>query len=151
MYGKLFESLYEGSMVGSGSAMFAVWSYVITKMRPDKEVGAQVDINPKVLAFLLGEQEPVVEDVVRRLCSPDPKSRSKDEDGRRLVQVGQFSYRVVNGAKYMSIRNAEEKRSNDRHRKRKERTLKKPEPTVERGQYNDGKNMDNPTWKERDP
>jgi hypothetical protein len=29
MYGKIFESLYRGSMVGKGSPMFAVWGYVI--------------------------------------------------------------------------------------------------------------------------
>jgi hypothetical protein len=137
-------------MVGNGSPMFAVWSYVIAKMRPDPEVGAQVDINPKVLAFLLGEQESVVESVVAKLCSPDPGSRSKIEDGRRLAKVGTFSYRVVNGKAYMDLRNENERRVYNRKKQQESRAKKKPAVALlPRGQCNDGKNMDNPTWTEQ--
>lgn len=125
MYGKIFESLYEGSMIGGGASLFAVWGYVIAKMKPDKEVGAQVDLNPQLLAFVLGETLSEVERVIEVLCSPDPKSRTPDEEGRRLIQIGQYTYRVVNGAKYMNIRNAEERREYFREAKRKERATAK--------------------------
>lgn len=121
MYGKIFESLYEGSMVGSGAKTFAVWGYVIAHMRKDDEVGAQVEINPKLLGFILGELEEDIVAVIEALCSPDPSSRTPDEGGRRLIRMGQYSYRVVNGAKYMDIRNAEERREYFRNAKRKER------------------------------
>lgn len=121
MYGRIFESLYEGSMVGKGSPMFAVWCYVIAKMRPDKEVGAQVNLNPALLCHILGEEEGVVREVIEELCRPDPRSNDKDKEGRRLVKLGEFAYQVVNGAKYAKIKNLEEKREHDRNRKASER------------------------------
>lgn len=121
MYGKIFESMYKGSMIGSGSAMFAVWGYVIANMRSDVAVGAQVDLNPKYLAFVLGENPSVVEQTIEKLCAPDPDSTSKTEEGRRLIKIGQFAYRVVNGAKYMAIRNEEERREYFRSAKRRQR------------------------------
>ena len=126
MYGRIFESLYEGSMVGSGSAMFAVWPYVIAKMKPDPEVGAQVDLNPELLAFVLGESSEVIQGVIEKLCSPDPKSRTPDEDGRRLIKIGQFTYQVVNGAKYISLRNEEDRRRANRLYKRNQRAKNQP-------------------------
>jgi hypothetical protein len=113
--------MFEGSMVGAGCPTFAVWSYVITKMREDREVGAQVDLNPVLLSAILGEKAEVIERVIEKLCEPDARSRTPDEEGRRLVKVGTFSYRVVNGAKYIAIRNADQKRASDRERQRKKR------------------------------
>lgn len=122
MYGRIFESLYRGSMIGSGSVVFAVWPYVIANMRADKEVGAQVDLNPRLLAAIIGEEEAAIEAAIEKLCSPDPQSTSKEEEGRRLVRVGQFAYRVVNGAKYIGVRNLEAKREYDRQYKQEKRS-----------------------------
>jgi hypothetical protein len=121
MYGRIFETMFEGSMVGAGCPTFAVWSYVITKMRADRDVGAQVDLNPVLLSAVLGEKVEVLEKVIEKLCRPDAKSRSPDKEGRRLVRLGQFSYQVVNGAKYIAIRNKDEQRRSDRERKKRER------------------------------
>lgn len=113
-------------MVGSGSATFAVWGYVIAKMKPDKEIGAQVDLNPELIRHVLGEKLEVVEKVVEKLCKPDPRSTTPDKEGRRLIKLGQFSYQVVNGAKYMAIRNEEERRRYNRVAKQRERSRRKP-------------------------
>lgn len=128
MYGRIFESLYEGSMVGAGSPTFAVWTYVIAKMKPDKEVGAQVELNPELVGFILGEKMEVIEKVIMRLCRPDPNSTTPDKEGRRLIRLGQFSYQVVNGARYMAIRNQEEKRRSNREYKRRERAKRNGKP-----------------------
>lgn len=108
-------------MIGAGSAVFAVWGYVIANQRPDRTVGSQVELNPKLLAFILGEKEKVVEDAIAFLCAPDSKSRTKAEQGRRLVRLGEFTYRVVNGAKYLAIRDEEARRQQNREAKRRER------------------------------
>jgi len=121
MYGKIFESLYTGSMIGAGSPTFAVWGYVIANMKPDDSVGAQVELNPELIRLVLGEKREVVEKVIEWLCSPDPGSRSKAEEGRRLMKIGEYSYRVVNGARYMAIRKEEERREYYREAKRKQR------------------------------
>lgn len=116
MYGKQFESLYSGSMIGSGAVMFAVWGYVIAHRRRDL-----VELNPILLAFVLGESEDEIRAVIGRLCAPDPRSRSKLEEGRRLVKEGEYVYRVVNARHYDEVANEYERRERDRFRKREER------------------------------
>jgi len=118
MYGKHFESMYTGSMVGSGAVTFAVWGYVIAHVRaPD----FTVELNPKLLAFILGEHELDVVGTISRLCDPDPQSRSKLEGGRRLVRRGEYRYWVVNAETYKSERMSEERRAYWREYKRKQR------------------------------
>lgn len=125
MFGKIFESMYRGSLVGQGALTFAVWGYVIANQRPDREVGSQVELNPKLLAAILGEEEGEVARTVQRLCEPDPESRSKEEDGRRLIRLGQYAYKVVNGTKYRWMANEEARREVDRTRKAAQRAKKK--------------------------
>jgi len=114
MYGKLYSSMYSGSMVGKGSMAFAVMGYVIANMRPDKEVGCQVELNPIVLATILGEPEARVQQAIEFLCAPDVSSRSEEQEGRRLVKLGPYDYLVVNGMKYRQMRDEEERREKNR-------------------------------------
>jgi len=116
MYGKTFESMYEGSMVGSGIHVFAVWNYIITKQKH-----GFIEINPKLLAFTLGGQEADIQAALDFLQQPDPLSRSKELEGRRLVKDGQFQYRIVNWAHYDQIRNEIERRDYNRVRKQQQR------------------------------
>ena len=125
MFGKHFASMYEGSMVGSGALTFAVWGYVIARMEPDKVVGMQVDLNPKLIGPCLGESSEEIAKVIERFCQPDAASRTKDEEGRKLVQVGVYSYRVVNGMKYRMIRDKEARREYNRVKKAEERAAGK--------------------------
>lgn len=92
-------------MVGAGINVFAVWGYIITKCRR-----GWIEINPKLLAFTLGGTEEEILSALEFLQKPDPESRSKEEDGRRLVRDGQFQYRIVNWEKYDQIKNAVERR-----------------------------------------
>ena len=121
MYGKHFSSMYEGSLYGSGIAIFAVMGYVIANAQPDGEIGTQVELNPKKLADTLGGTLDEVTGAIEKLCAEDPESRSKEEGGRRLVRVGQYSYRVVNGAKYRAVRDEEKRRQTFRDSQRRHR------------------------------
>lgn len=135
MYGKHFASMYSGSMVGKGALMFAVMGYVIANMKPDVTIGTQVELNPKLLAMIIGEDEAAVERTINQLCEPDPESRSKEEGGRRLIRLGQFDYRVVNGDKYLAIKNEEERREYNRLAKQRERNRKKYGPQARERAY----------------
>lgn len=119
MYGKHFDSLYEGSMVGAGAIVFAVWGYVIAKQVPDPKVGSQVRLNPVLLAAAIGEKQEDIEKAIEYLCSPDPKSTTKAEQGKRLIKLGEFDYQVVNGAKYRAIRTKEERLESNRQAQRR--------------------------------
>lgn len=101
-------------MVGAGAVVFAVMGYVIAKQEPDKTVGSQVRLNPKLLATILGESQQSVQKAIEYLCAPDEHSTSKEEGGRRLIKLGEFDYRVVNGQKYRMIRDSEARREQNR-------------------------------------
>ena len=105
MYGKHFESMYTGSMMGQGALAFAVWGYVISHVKDDT-----IELNPRLLAALIGEGEHNIKATLAAFCRPDPHSRTKDEDGRKLIKIGEFAYRVVNAKKYRSMRNEEDRR-----------------------------------------
>jgi hypothetical protein len=119
MFGKLFESLYSGSMVGAGAVRFAVWGFVIATQKPSRQYGSVVELNPRLLSAILGEAEKDVAEAIDFLCQPDPFSRSKEQDGRRLVRLGQFLFQVVNGAKYRAIRDEETRRTQNREAQRR--------------------------------
>jgi hypothetical protein len=125
MYGKCFESMYEGSMIGAGLNVFAVWNYIIAKNR-----SGVIEINPKLLAFTLGgkddEAERQVVAALAFLQLPDPASRSKVEGGRRLVKEGQYQYRLVNWEHYNQIRNEADRREYNRRKQAEYRAKGKP-------------------------
>lgn len=120
MYGKAFESMYTGSMVGAGLNVFAVWNYAITKAKC-----GVVELNPKLLAAILGGPLKDVQAAIEYLSRPDPESRSKAEEGRRLLKEGQFQYRVVNWPSYQAIKNADDLREYNRIKQAEYRARKK--------------------------
>lgn len=129
MYGKFFASTFTGSMCGAGVDVFAVWGYVIANT-----VQSQVELNPKLLAAVLGSTEERVANAISFLCAPDPNSRSKNENGCRLVKEGQFAYFVPNHETYRRIANEEERREYLRVAKQKSRSKQKVNQDVNNGQ-----------------
>lgn len=101
-------------MVGAGAINFAVLDFVITCQKPSREYGSVVEINPVLLSAILGEKVEAVQGAIDFLLAPDPRSRTKKQDGRRLVRLGEYLYQVVNGAKYRAIRDEEERRTQNR-------------------------------------
>ncbi len=107
MYGKVFTSMFTGSMVGSGPNVFAVWIYAISNM--DKDF--LVELNPPIIAAILGCSAEEVKSAIEFLLRPDPESRNPAEEGRSLVQQSAFSYWLPSGEIYQNIRNADERRT----------------------------------------
>jgi hypothetical protein len=127
-YGKTYETLYTGSMVGAGAVVFAVMGYVIANGRPetrDPESSVVVELNPKLLGAILGEAVKPIEKAIDFLCEEDPESRSQEEGGRRLLREGQFRYRVVNGRYYRGLADQEKRAEQMRKASAKYRAKKK--------------------------
>ena len=120
MYGKFHASAFTGSMRGSGPVVFAVWAYVVSNTNQH----SVIEINPDVVAFLLGCTPAEVEHAIETLCAPDPKSRCKDNDGRRLLKEGEFQYFVPTHKHYREMKTTEEKREYNRVKKQEERQRK---------------------------
>lgn len=125
MFGKIFATMFDGSMFGAGFHVIAVWAYAIAT----KDASQRVELNPKMLAAKLGGDEGMVVEAIQYLSAPDESSRSPECGGRRLIQEGRFLYLVVNGETYQRIRNQEELREQNRlyQQKRREK-LKKIHP-----------------------
>ena len=108
-YGRIWECMYEGSMVGAGPEVFCLWPYVISKMRTRGDEGATVMLNPGLLKEVFGApDEEFVMRGIRALCDTDAASKNgKHKDGRRLVHISGHLYGVVNGAHYIALRSKE--------------------------------------------
>jgi hypothetical protein len=117
MYGKIFESLYEGSMVGAGPTVFAVWGYCIAKA----DRGGIVILNPALLAPIIGTSRVDIERAIEYLERPDPNSKNPDHEGRRLLKMSGFAYFVVSHAVYRGMNNGEDRREYMREYMRKRR------------------------------
>lgn len=120
MWGKHFESMYEGSMYGAGVAVFAVWGYVISHAR-----NGQVELNPRKLADTLGGTLEEIRAAVTFLMSPDPNSRFKDHEGRRLVKNGEFQYEMPSWQSYHLIRNEDDRREYNKLKQREYRARRR--------------------------
>ena len=104
-YGKFFSSCFTGSMMGAGPDVFAVWAFVIANA-----VKCQVELNPRLLAVVLGCPEERVAAAIAFLCAPDPKSRNKEAEGRRLIKEGEYAYKVVSHDLYRQMQDDDQRR-----------------------------------------
>ena len=64
IFGKVFASMFTGSMYGAGAHVFAVMTYVIANMQPNKERVEYVRLNPKFLAGVIGETEEKIQSAI---------------------------------------------------------------------------------------
>lgn len=117
MFGKHFQSTYTGSMFGAGLHVFAVWGYCISHA-----VKGRVELNPILLAAILGTDTATVEKAIEALCAPDPQSRTKEHEGRRLIREGQFQYFMPTHEKYRAIRDDDDRRAYFRQKKAEQRS-----------------------------
>jgi len=108
-------------MVGAGSHVFAVWGYCISCADPEDHT---VDLNPTLLATIIGESVERVEEAITFLTDPDPKSHCQDHEGRRLLPQGGLAYFLVTHEQYRNVKNSEELRQYFRENKRKQRLSK---------------------------
>jgi hypothetical protein len=82
---KPFTSMYNCSMVGAGANLFAVWGYVMAHT-----ARGVVDLNPNLVAFVVGMTVPDVVAVIEELKQPDPKRY-----GWGIEHESGFRYRVT--------------------------------------------------------
>jgi len=119
-FGKWFDSAYTGSMMGAGADVFAVMTYAVAHAWD-----SFVELNPPVIAALIGMPVENVERAIEFLCQPDPNSRNPVEGGRRLIRQSGFGYRVVSHSIYRGMRDAKERTDYMREKQQEFRARKK--------------------------
>lgn len=99
-------------MAGAGGTVFAVWAYILAHADRD----GSVELNPRMVSASIGDDPSQVVSAIKYLSSPDPDSRTENEEGRRIVKTGQFVYEIVNYLEYATLRSSDEIRENNRRK-----------------------------------
>ena len=124
MYAKLFASIYQGTLRGNTHGLV-----VFTNLLAHADAAGWADIHPRAIAEEVGLTVEQVQNALLELESPDPDSRSPEEDGRRIVKMDDhraWGWRIVNHGKYRSIRSEEDRREQNRIAQEKWRNKNKP-------------------------
>ena len=110
MYGKLFTSMYDGSLctVGPWEALITFQQLVILA---DKN--GVVDMTAEAIARRTTIPLDVIQKGLAALQEADPQSRTPDEEGRRILLLSNdrdWGWKIVNYQHYRSIRTADDRR-----------------------------------------
>lgn len=110
MFAKLFQSMYDGSLVTRGP-----WEALVTfqQLLVLSDRFGDVDITAEVISRRTIIPLEIILKGIEELSKPDPHSRDKSEEGRRIVPISptrDWGWHIVNYTKYSAIRNAEERR-----------------------------------------
>lgn len=119
MYGKIFESIYKGSLYGQFEAIVTFQAMIILA----DECGL-IDISPQALAAQTSTPIEIIRKGLKILQQSDPHSRSSAEDGKRIVLLDEdreFGWRIVNYEYYRDLGKRSDTRERARERKRKQR------------------------------
>ena len=119
MYGKIFESIYDGSLYGEFEAIVVMKALIVLA-----DSDGVVDLSPQALAGRTSYPLDVIKKGLSVLQKPDPDSRSGVAEGRRVLPLEDgraFGWQIVNYQKYRKLATREEKRSSDRKRIAKKR------------------------------
>jgi hypothetical protein len=110
MYGKIFESMYDGTLASKGP-----WEALVTFQQ--MIVLANRDGVVDMTAIAISRRTSIPIDIItvgiRELMRPDAGSRTEGEEGRRIVYLDvhrDWGWQIVNYAKYRNMRNAEDRR-----------------------------------------
>lgn len=115
-YTKLFSHIVHSTIWREPDHVRIVWVTMLALKDSHGDVMASVP----GLADAARVTEEQCDDALKRLTAPDPRSRSKDLDGRRLVEID-GGWHCVNHDKYKRMMSIEDRRERDRERKRLER------------------------------
>ena len=119
MYGKVFSSMFRGSLHGQWEAIVT-----FTAMIALAEREGEVDMTAEALAATTSIPLDIILKGIASLEASDPNSRTPDHDGRRILRVSEtraWGWVITNYAHYRDFRSAEERREYFKDQKRKQR------------------------------
>lgn len=119
MYAKVFRSLWDGTL-GPDWPSWGVFVFMLAH----SDLEGFVDMTPQAIAARSGIPLDQVKQAIAKLESPDPDSRSQEQEGRRLERIDAhrtWGWRIVNYQHYRGLRDEETVRAQTRARVQKHR------------------------------
>ena len=114
MYGKIFESMYEGTLYGQWEAIVTMQQFIVIA----NEDGV-VDMTPPHIAGKTSIPLEIIEKGIDILSKPDPYSRTPGDEGIRIALLDDhrpWGWYIVNYKKYRDMVRREDKKEADRIR-----------------------------------
>lgn len=114
MYGKIFQSIYDGTLVTNWKALVTFEQMIILC-----DADGVVDMTPFALHKRTGIPIDIIQEGIEFLEKADPLSRSKEQEGRRIERLDahrDWGWVIVNHRYYRDLVSKEEKREADRVR-----------------------------------
>jgi len=110
MYGKLFSSMYDGTLasIGPWQALVTFQQFIVLA-----DIEGNVDMTLDAIARRTTIPLDILTEGVAALTRPDAGSRSPDHEGRRLIPLSDtrdWGWKIVNYQHYRSIRSTEDRR-----------------------------------------
>src|SRR5258707_12754898 len=123
MFAKVFEQIYDSSIAEDYNCRRMFMDLLVLA-----DPNGAVDMTHEAIARRPNVPFDEVVRYVTLLCQPDPKSRSKMEEGKRLVPLDKnrdWGWKIVNYQHYRKLKDEESRRSYFRDAQRKSRAKKK--------------------------
>lgn len=127
---KLWASILDSSVWSEDPQIRLVWITMLVMADENGFVGASVD----GLARRANVPEEAVAAALEAFQSPDPKSRSKESEGRRIEPV-ERGWHIINHGYFRNLRDAEVRKAYERERKKSYRERVRDTSGTEAGPY----------------
>lgn len=114
MYGKIFASIYQGTLHGQWQAIVTFQQLIVLC-----DADGVIDMTPPAIAATTSIPLDIIEKGLKVLANPDPYSRTPGDEGRRIVLLDDhrpWGWRIVNHRYYRDLVSKEDKREKDRQR-----------------------------------
>lgn len=124
MYGKIFDSIYEGTLYGQWEAIVTFQQMIVLC-----DADGIIDMTPPAISARTSIPLEIIQKGIEILEKPDPYSRTPDENGCRIALIDShkpWGWYIINHKKYRNLQDADTVRAQTRERVKKHRALKRP-------------------------
>lgn len=122
MYGKIFDSMYEGTLYGNWEAIVTFQQMIVLC-----DADGIIDMTPQAIAARTSIPFEIIKKGIAVLEAPDQYSRTPDQEGRRIELIDAhrpWGWHIVNHEKYKNLRDKEAVRDQNRIRQQRFRDRK---------------------------
>ena len=123
MYGKIFESIYDGTLYGQWEALVTFQQMIVLS---DSE--GVVDMTPPVISARTSIPLHIIEKGIGVLEKEDPYSRTPKDGGKRIKRIDKhrkWGWKIINHKYYRNLASMEDKRQKDKERMRERRAAER--------------------------